>query len=97
MGTYSVSIAQVDATVAQAETISQQISQILTSLESDIQRTLAQWTGSAQAAYATSQAQWHAAAQNMPVALTQAKATLENIAQGYGLAEQFATQSMGGH
>ncbi|MEU5846093.1 WXG100 family type VII secretion target [Saccharopolyspora shandongensis] len=59
----------------------------LEEMEQNVEKTLAEWTGSAQNAYWDAKAVWNQQAAQMPVYLGQAGQTLANIAQNYGLSD----------
>ncbi|MFD9895273.1 WXG100 family type VII secretion target [Amycolatopsis sp. NPDC059027] len=63
------------------------VKQALTDMEADVEKTLADWTGSAQTAYWDAKAVWNQQAAQMPVYLASAGQTLANIAQNYGVSD----------
>lgn len=96
MTTYSVQTQQMQDAIDQAQQISTTITNMLSTLESDLGSTLNTWTGAAQAAYTTEQQQWSTAAQQMPQTLTASAQTLLGINDTYTGAERIATQTFGG-
>lgn len=76
-----------DMTLEEMKAANTRVKQALEEMEADVERTLAEWTGSAQNAYWDAKAVWNQQAAQMPVYLAKAGETLANIAQNYGLSD----------
>lgn len=64
------------------------IKTMLTDLESNVERSLSEWTGDAQTQYWDAKRQWNQAADKMPECLQRARQAFGEIAQGYNGAER---------
>jgi WXG100 family type VII secretion target len=93
---YNFSRQAMDQIIGEAGRINGQIKSLLNSLEQDLGRSLAHWTGEAQQAYRVEQNNWRQASENMPSALADATTTLEEIADRYGNAEKSGASRFGG-
>jgi WXG100 family type VII secretion target len=88
--TYSVKLTSLENAVTHADEVGNAISGLLNTLNENVQRTLATWTGDAQAAYRAQKTVWDNAAAAIPASLAQARSTLEAIAEQYDAAEKAA-------
>lgn len=91
MATYTVDFARAHAVVASMEQIDTKIRTMLTTLEQDSEKSLAEWRSEAQVAYRTCKAKWDASAANMPALLAQARSSLGEIMTGYKGVESTVT------
>ena len=92
MSNYRFNFTQADATLTDMNNINQRIKNALLEMESNVERTLADWTGAAQEQYKVSKAAWNAAANEMSIHLDTARSTLLSISDNYGTTEQRAAQ-----
>jgi WXG100 family type VII secretion target len=92
MSNYQFNFQTADYTLNSMNTINVRIRSGLDDLQSSVEASLADWEGSAQEAYWQAKARWNAAANEMSMHLGSARSTLSNISDGYGSAEQRATQ-----
>jgi WXG100 family type VII secretion target len=93
---YTVDFARAEAVLSQLDSIDRQIRTMLTTLEEDSQRNLAEWVGEARAAYAECKARWDASAARMPQLLGQAQIALREIMTGYRSAERSNSGTLSG-
>ncbi|MBT0772843.1 WXG100 family type VII secretion target [Kineosporia sp. J2-2] len=89
--TYSVNFSSMDLTVDAAKQRAQNIENLLQEMNSNAQKSLAGWTGDAQAAYAETFQRCLQAAAAMPQTLEQARVTLSSISENYQSTETFVT------
>ena len=73
-------------TLEEMKAANTRVKQALEEMEADVERTLAEWTGSAQNAYWEAKAVWNQQAAQMPVYLAKAGETLTAIGKSYGVA-----------
>ncbi|RZU53495.1 WXG100 family type VII secretion target [Krasilnikovia cinnamomea] len=92
MSSYKFNFQVADYTLDGMDAINSKIHEALNNLETYAQSHLAEWTGAAQGSYAEAKVRWDAAADQMNVALAAGRQALFNISDGYGTAEQRATQ-----
>jgi len=85
---YTVDFARANSVLAQIESIDKQITSMLTSLEQDSQRNLAEWQSDARQVYQETKARWDASAARMPQLLGQARVALNEIITNYQRAEK---------
>jgi WXG100 family type VII secretion target len=87
MATYTVNMSNVQEVATEMNTISQQIQNMLSDLNTQVQANLSQWSSSARDAYNTAQIQWNTAAQEMSMQAAKASASLGSINDNYANAE----------
>jgi WXG100 family type VII secretion target len=87
MATYTVNMSNVQEVANEMNAISQQIQNMLSDLNSQVQANLSQWSSAARDAYSAAQAKWNAAAQDMSVQAAKASASLGSINDNYANAE----------
>lgn len=92
MSNYRFNFAQADAVLYDMNDINNRIKGALADMETNVERTLADWEGAAQAQYKVSKAAWNSAANDMTLYLEAARKTLLEISDNYGTTEQRATQ-----
>jgi WXG100 family type VII secretion target len=86
--TYGVDMFQVQTIAGEMESITQQIQQLIQSLEEEARSSLQNWTGDAKTTYAECKAKWDNAAHNMAAAATKATTSLVQINQAYNTGER---------
>lgn len=89
MTTYQVSLGQMGFVGGEMESISQQISQTLQSLDDAARQNLADWADDARDAYTAAKAKWDAAAAAMQQQSVQATQSLGDISSYYTSGEKF--------
>lgn len=87
MATYTVNMSNVQEVASEMNSDSQQIQNMLTDLNQQVQTNLSQWSSSARDAYNIAQAKWNAAAQDMSIQAARASASLSSINDNYANAE----------
>jgi uncharacterized protein YukE len=85
-----------DTAVQEADALEKQILSLIEDLNTNAQSHLQGWVDEAKEVYGQRQTQWNSAAAPMPTTLAQAKRTLGDIAEMYGLGTKQAMQIMGG-
>lgn len=88
MSNYRFDFSQADSTLYDMNQINTRIKTALADMESQVEATLADWTGVAQQQYYASKQVWNAKANEMTVHLDRARATLGQISDNYGTTEQ---------
>lgn len=92
MSDYRFDFNQADATLYDMNQTNNKISSGLSELETNVEKSLQEWTGEAQGAYYSAKSKWNHSAQEMTVALQQARQTLLQISDNYGTTEQRHTK-----
>lgn len=92
MSSYKFNFTVADTVLDHMDLVNRDLQNSLAELEANARRSLADWEGGAQAAYAAAEAEWRAGADAMRAALEAGRISLFNISEGYGTAEQRATQ-----
>ncbi|BCY13394.1 WXG100 family type VII secretion target [Actinoplanes sp. L3-i22] len=92
MSSYKFNFTVADNTLDHMDTVNNNLKQALEELERNSRAHLQEWTGDAQTAYAHAEAEWRAGLQTMSQALQSGRVSLYNISEGYGGAEQRASQ-----
>ncbi|WP_306215253.1 WXG100 family type VII secretion target [Actinoplanes sp. RD1] len=88
MSNYTFNFQQADAVLYDMNKINGNIKTSLHDMEQNVEKSLADWTGAAQAQYWASKAAWNNSANQMTVFLEQARLTLLQISDNYGTTEQ---------
>jgi WXG100 family type VII secretion target len=89
---YKFNFTVADDTLDHMDTVNGTLKNALQDLESNSRSHLQEWTGAAQTAYTQAEAEWRAGMQTMSDALQAGRTSLFNISDGYGSAEQRASQ-----
>lgn len=92
MSDYRFDFNVADMTLDEMHAINSRVKQALTDMESEVEKSLAEWTGAAREAYGQAKAEWNRQANQMPVYLESGRQTLLNISDNYGTTEQRARQ-----
>ena len=92
MSSYKFNFTVADYVLDHMDTVNRNLQTSLQELEAHCRQSLAEWDGAAQAQYASAEAEWRAGAAAMTAALQSGRVSLFNISEGYGNAEQRATQ-----
>ncbi|GIL27951.1 WXG100 family type VII secretion target [Actinocatenispora comari] len=92
MSDYRFDFTQADATIYDMQTINKRIGEALQGMESSVEKSLADWTGAAQATYWDAKAQWNKSAGDMNAYFEQARLVLMDISDNYGTTEQRHTK-----
>lgn len=92
MSSYKFNFTVADTVLDHMDTVNSNLQNALAELESYAASSLADWEGGAQAAYDAAKKEWRAGADAMAGALQAGRISLFNISEGYGSAEQRATQ-----
>ncbi|MFD9890253.1 WXG100 family type VII secretion target [Amycolatopsis sp. NPDC058986] len=87
MAQYTIDFGRVQGVLEQMEGVDKQIKTMLGTLESNTEKSLAEWQSEAKASYQQCKAKWDASAAQMPVLLAQARQALAEIMTSYGKAE----------
>jgi uncharacterized protein YukE len=88
MATYMVNMSNVQAVADEMASIANYIQEMLTDLDNETQKHLAEWQDSAaEGAYRTAKKKWDNAAANMVLQAQKAQANLSSINDNYALAE----------
>jgi WXG100 family type VII secretion target len=93
---YQFDFTLADVTLDNMGQINTGIKTMLTNLESNVERSLADWTGGAQTEYWGAKKEWDAAAAKMPECLQRARTAFEEISQGYDGAERQGAEMWSG-
>jgi len=88
MTTYTVNISTVAEIAGEMGRISSNIQSMLSNLEEETAKNLAEWTSTARDAYNVAKAKWDAAAQDMVAQAANAQAALAAIGDNYQQAER---------
>jgi len=89
---YKFNFTMADNTLDHMDSVNDKLSDALLELERNSQSSLAEWEGGAQLAYTQAESEWRAGMQQMTAALQAGRISLFNISDGYGSAEQRASQ-----
>lgn len=92
MSDYRFDFNVADMTLDEMHAVNARVKNSLAEMESQVEKSLADWTGVAQQAYYAAKAEWNQQAQQMPVYLESGRQTLLSISDGYGSAEKRAQQ-----
>ncbi|MFR9727732.1 WXG100 family type VII secretion target [Saccharopolyspora sp. MS10] len=92
MSDYRFDFNVADMTLDEMNSINARVRNALTDMESQVEKSLAEWTGVAQEAYWAAKAEWNQQAAQMPVYLESGRQTLLSISDNYGTTEQRARQ-----
>lgn len=89
MATYTVAPSQVSPVIDEIQSASQRITQMIETLKSDLNASLAEWqTPEAKVAYDQAQQKWDQASAQMPVLLGVMRDTLDGVINDYANAEK---------
>mgnify|MGYP001083479932 FL=1 len=88
MATYSVQMPSVQSSVEELMTITRNIQQLISDLESRSESSLAEWEGTVRDTYRAKKQVWDRAAEEMSQAAAKASAQLSQINERYGTAER---------
>ena len=89
---YKFNFTMADNTLDHMDSVNDKLKSALEELERNSQSSLAEWEGGAQTAYTQAQLEWRAGMVQMTEALQAGRISLFNISDGYGSAEQRASQ-----
>lgn len=89
---YKFNFTMADETLDHMDRVNTTLKDALGELERNSRNQLQEWEGGAQTAYAQAEAEWRAGMEQMTQALQAGRVSLFNISDGYGSAEQRATQ-----
>ncbi len=92
MSDYRFDFNQADATLYDMNTTNNNITHALADMETNVEKSIQEWTGAARDAYYAAKAQWNQSANDMAMYLQQARTTLLQISDNYGTTEQRATE-----
>ena len=92
MSSYKFNFTVADGTLDHMDTVNSNLTTALEELERNSRAHLQEWDGQAQTAYTAAEAEWRAGLQTMTQALQGGRISLFNISEGYGSAEQRASQ-----
>jgi WXG100 family type VII secretion target len=87
MATYMVNMSNVQAVADEMASIANYIQEMLTDLDSETKKHLAEWDSNSRSAYDTAKKKWDNAAANMVLQAQKAQANLSSINDNYALAE----------
>lgn len=92
MTSYKFSFTTADYVLDHMDSVNSTLQTSLQELESHCRQTLAEWDGVARDAYYQAETEWRLGFSAMSQALQAGRVSLFNISEGYGSAEQRATQ-----
>ncbi|MEC3975222.1 WXG100 family type VII secretion target [Amycolatopsis sp. H20-H5] len=96
MANYQFSFQLADMTRDHMATITMRMRTMLEELDGNVNKSLADWTSDARAAYQVSKQKWDDAAQKMPQSLQRAEVALNEISNGYLQVEHTGTNMWNG-
>jgi WXG100 family type VII secretion target len=92
MTSYKFNFSVADTVLDHMDSVNSNLRNSLAELEAHCRSSLAEWDGVARESYTAAEAEWRAGAAAMSQALQSGRTSLFNISEGYGSAEQRATQ-----
>lgn len=92
MSNFAVSFTEMNMFAGKLKATSASIKTALQDMERTVEASAADWTGSAKQAYQVAKAEWNRLANQMPVQVDQAQATVTRINETYLNTEQRNTQ-----